>query len=262
MKPPQVRARRAGTEEAGCQAVEQVLPAAPGAGAAEVGDLARELSAAFGVMVAAYREHFKLSAQEAIDRTSDNAPAYLDAAMTGPPDQVTWLQLHNLSEHDPDKGLRRWEEVKRAARDEVRSGHRAARAVEGFDGSCWERAQFLALRAELSEAWRPRDQLEQHLIDQLAQFQVMMERSQQTLTAYTALAAQGWKRAAKGQSFEPPRLSDAEAIDRSAALVERFQRLSLRALKALQDQRRLRSRGAGRRTAQVNLGCQQINVAR
>jgi hypothetical protein len=232
MNQPQARASPAGAEGAGGQAAGQAPPAAAVGDAAEAGELARELAAAFGAMVAAYREHFKLSAQEAIDRTSDHPPASLDDALTGPPDQVSWFQLHDLSAHDPDKALRRWEEVKQAARDEVRSGHRAARALEGLDGSCWARAQFLALRAELSRALRPRDPLEQQLIDQLAQFQVMMERAQQTLNAYTALAAQGWKRAAKGQSFEPPRLSDAEAIGRAASLVERFQRLSLRALQA------------------------------
>ena len=37
----------------------------------------------------------------------------------------------------------------RAALDELRTGHRAAQAVEtGHDGA-WQRAQFLALRAEL-----------------------------------------------------------------------------------------------------------------
>jgi hypothetical protein len=91
---------------------------------------------------------------------------------------------------------------------------------------------------------------------------VLRERAQQTLTAYTALAAQGWKRAARGQAFEPPRLSDAEAIDRTAALVERYQRLSLRALKALQDQRRLRPLGAVPRADQVNIAQNQINVFR
>jgi hypothetical protein len=263
MNQPQIRGRPAGAEEAVCQAAVPAPPPAPGADAAEVGELAQELAAAFGGTVAAYREHFKLSVQEAIDRTSNNPLGCLDDALSGPPDQVTWFQLHGLAEHDPEKALRRWEEVKQAARDEIRSGHRAARTLEAFDGSCWERAQFLALRAELSQAWRPRDPLEQQLIDQLAQFRVLMERWQQTLTAYTALAAQGWKPSRRGgHGCELPRVSDVEAIDRAAALVERFHRLSLRTLKALQDQRRLRSRGAARRAGQVNVAQNQINIFR
>jgi hypothetical protein len=176
---------------------------------------------------------------------------------------VTWLLLHALAEQNPEKALRRWEEVKQAARDEVRNGHRAARTLEALDGSCWNRAKFLALRAELSEAWPPRDQLEQQLIDQLAQFRVMTERWQETLTAYTVLAAQGWKRSAKDRHpCELPRVSDVEAVDRAVATVEHFHRLYLQTLKALQDQRRLRSPGAVRQAVQVNVSEHQINVLR
>jgi hypothetical protein len=100
----------------------------------------------------------------------------LERALHGPPDQVTWWALEAVARDAPEQALGRWEEVKQAAREELRSGHRAARALEGYGGSCWGRAQFLAVRAELAGAWRPRNQQEQQLIDQLCQFQVLMER--------------------------------------------------------------------------------------
>ena len=88
-----------------------------------------------------------------------------------------------------------------------------------------------------------------------------MERWQHTLTVYAELAAHGWQQAAKDrQRFEPPRVSDVEAVDRAAGLVERFHRLYLRTLKALQDQRRP-SRRVVRRAGQVNIAHQQVNVA-
>jgi hypothetical protein len=68
---------------------------------------------------------------------------------------------------------------------------------------------------------------------------VLRERWQQTLTVYAELVAHGWQKAAKDrQRFEPPRVSDVEAVGRAAALVERFHRLYLRTPRALQDQRR------------------------
>ena len=70
--------------------------------------------------------------------------------------------------------LRRWEEIKQAARDEIRSGYRASRAVEDGGGP-WERARFAAVRTELMETFRPRNGVEQMLVDQLAQASRLME---------------------------------------------------------------------------------------
>jgi len=59
------------------------------------------------------------------------------------------------------------------------------------------------------------------------------------LTVYAELVAHGWQKAAKDKhQFEPPRVSDVEAVGRAAALEERFHRLYLRTPGALQDQRR------------------------
>ena len=168
-----------------------------------------------------------------------------------------------LSDRDPDLALRRWEEVKQAARDERRSGHRGVR-VAGRD-SCWERAQYIALHGELTDAWRPRDGQERLLIDQMAQFQTLMEDWQETLTAYTNI----WSRTLKGGKVrgrrrdedkppELPRVFIAEAVDQATSMVERMHRLYLQTLKALQDRRR----GAAvvvRRAGQVNFGAQHVN---
>src|SRR5262249_48556956 len=151
-----------------------------------------------------------------------------------------------------------WEEVKHAAREERRSGHPAARALEGAGSSCWRRAQFLAVRAELSEAWRPRNAQEQHLIDQMAQWQAVMEFWQDTFTIFTALVARrkGEKNRG-GPPWEPPRIADAEALEGAVRMVERFQRLYLRSLRVLQDQRRIGPPVIVRRAAQVNIAQQQ-----
>jgi len=152
------------------------------------------------------------------------------------------------------------EQIKQAARNEIRSGHRAARAIED-SGVLWERARFLAVRAELTEAWKPRDAGEQLLVDQLAQWQFLLWRWQETLATWTSLATHGTRRAKKGEPYEAIRLSDAEAIERATERVERLHRLYLRTLKALQDQRRLRPPIAVRHGEQVNVGLVRISVA-
>jgi hypothetical protein len=53
----------------------------------------------------------------------------------------------------------------------------------------------------------------------------------------------------------------AETLGRAAGMVERCHRLYLRSLRALQDQRRLQPLVVVRRSGQVNVAQQQINVA-
>jgi hypothetical protein len=52
--------------------------------------------------------------------------------------------------------------------------------------------------------------------------------------------------------YEPPRVSDAEALAEATGMVERLHRLNVRTLRALQDLRR---------AGQVNVAHLQINVA-
>jgi hypothetical protein len=240
-----------------------LAPPAPQAPADETRDVARELAASFARMVESYREVYGLTAEEALERAGKSHPAITEQALTCPPDQVTWLTLYTLQEQDPEQALRRWEEVKQAGRGELRSGHAAARTIEGAGGSCWERAQFLAVRDGLIEALQPRDDLERLLIDQVAQFQTLMSRWQKVLVARTMQsAAAALLPAGPGkESYQPPRLTDAQATAEAAAMVERCHRLFLRSLRALQDRRRLGPPVVVRRANQVNIAQQQVNVA-
>jgi hypothetical protein len=208
-------------------------PAAP----VELSDLARELAADFARMVNYYRKHYKLSAEEAVAQTEETPDEHFERILHGPPDQLTWLDLDMVAHKDEQLFLERWDEIKAAARNEIRSAHRAARAIEVGSGP-WERARFLAVRSELTEAWRPRNAPEQFLVDQLAQWQILLWRWQEALSTWTRLANYGSRQAKKGQSYETMRLSEAEALERAAAKVERLHGLYLRTLKALQDQRR------------------------
>ena len=226
----------------------------------ELNDLARELAAAFGSMVNSYREHYKLSPEEAAKRAAQTSSEDIDHILNAPPNEVSWRDLDALAWKNEGLALGRWQQIKEAARNEIRSGNRAARAVEDSGGP-WERARFAAVRAELMEDLRPRNATEQLLVDQLAQWQVLLWRWQEVMSAWTNCATCDTRRAKKGEPYETMRLSEAEALERATEKVERLHRLYLRTLKALQDQRRPCPPVAVRHAEQVNVDMLQINVA-
>jgi hypothetical protein len=227
----------------------------------EARELAAELGQAFARMVGHYREYGGLSPEDARAKASEAPVHYLERAFTCAPNQVSWFDLNAIAKRDPDKAVARWEEVKDAARGEVASGQRAARALEGYDSHCWSRASFLAVRSELTTAWRPRNAAEQHLIDQLAQWQTLIWRWQESVTAYVEIVFEGGRKPPKQSlEFQLPRLSDADALERAVQMVERFHRLYLGSLRALRDLRR-RPPVVVRAAGQVNIGQNQVNVS-
>jgi hypothetical protein len=152
--------------------------------------------------------------------------------------------------------------VKQAAQNELASGHRGARVLEGFRSDCWERAQFMAVQEELVAACPPRNGLERQLVEQMAQAQTLLLRWQRVLVCQTTLSAiHSQKLVQEPEQYKPPRVSDAQAVEQAAAMVERCQRLYLRSFKALQELQRATPTVVVRYAKQVNIGQQQVNVA-
>jgi hypothetical protein len=109
-------------------------------GPSEAFPLAREMARAVRELVEFYKEEYGLSRQEAVAKVNEPAgPGEDDTALRGPPDEVAWADLHKLFGRDAGRAVARWEEVKQAARDEVRSGHRGAKVVERGGGPCGRR---------------------------------------------------------------------------------------------------------------------------
>jgi len=206
----------------------------------EAGVLAREMAAAFGGMVKFYREQYGLSPEEARQRAQDiGAPAYQEWLRNQPPDQVSWFDLNNLAERDPQLARQRWEEIKAAALQELRTGHRAAKILEVGGPDCWDRAKFFAIRDDLAQGWQPRNGIERQLIDVMAQAQSSYFYWLGTLTARATLETVRDRRREEEQGrWSPPRVTDAEALEQAAAMVDRFNRIFLRTLRALRDLRR------------------------
>jgi hypothetical protein len=239
---------------------EAALP--PGLPAADDSvPLARELAASFGELVKGYRRVWGLSQEEAVARAGATHPADEERILSAPPDQVQWRDLDVLARTAPELAQRRWEEVKQAARQELLSGHRAAEATGPAGVSCWQRARFLAVRDGLAEAWGPRNGLEWTLIDLMAQAHALLLSWQENLVALTRQAARSSKPDAEWPGHPlGRRLSEAEMTKEAAAMVERWHRLFVKALEALQRQRRLAPAVVIRNAGQVNVGGQQLNV--
>ncbi|MGA2255555.1 MAG: hypothetical protein ABSG53_12900 [Thermoguttaceae bacterium] len=230
-----------------------------GASLSEAGSLARELVKARNQLLDYYRKEYGCSGPEAIAKVDEfTSAANVERILAIPPDRTGWHDLEQLAVVDPELLARRWEEMKKEAFAELASGHRAAKAVESAENSCWRRAQFLAVRDDLVRDWRPRDGAERVLIDMMAQSMTLQMFWTERMVVMDALE---WpdppsKEMAK---WQPPRLNETQGIELAAAMVDRWNRMFLRTLRQLRDLRRYTV--VIQSAEQVNIGQQQVNVA-
>jgi hypothetical protein len=233
-------------------------PAAP----SEAGVLAGEIAASFARMVREYEKYYKIPHADAKQKVGETEPDARERVLHCPPDQVQYFDLHLLARSDPDAATARFEEIKRAALAEIQIGHRAARAIETAGAGLWQRVQFLALREELVAEWKPRNGIERQLLDTMAQAQWGYLQWLRTLTVYTEMPQIGAARLEQEEgSWKPARQTDADAIDQAAEMMDRFNRIFLRTLRALRDLRRYTGSVIVQNAGQVNVGGQQVNVA-
>jgi hypothetical protein len=222
--------------------------------AAETNAVTMDLANSFGRLLKSYQTIFEVSPDEALTRIRDDNES---RPLNRPPDQLSWGDLRCLAEKNPQRFLELWQAVKKAALDELQSGQRAAKAVEMGFHHCWNRAQFLALRAELSDSLQPANGIERQLLDTMAQAQ----------TAFLYWLEQSMKRASlegvKTERLEEagcwlaPRLTDAEAVEQAATMADRFNKIFLRTLRAFRDLRRYAAPVVIKKAKQVNVGRQQ-----
>jgi len=223
--------------------------------------VARELARGYAALVESYRRSWEIPQAEADAKARETGDGdWVEKYLTDPPDQLAWWGLSLLVERSPDQGYAAWERVKREARQELATGHRAARALE-WDGTPWERARFLALREAFRAEWRPGGGLEATLVDTLAQahstYLFWLERLHVQATGEAKV--EDHKLRTEGY-WQPPRVRTAEAMEQAAAMADRFNRLFLRTLRALRDLRRYAGPVIVQQAGQVNVGAQQVNV--
>lgn len=224
--------------------------------------IAARLALAYRRAVDFYIREYKLPPGAAHEKANGRWEDCLDMIRQTPPEELHWNDLQGVAETDREMYLTLWEGVKAAAAEALRCGRLAAEAVEdSYGGKPWERAQYIALRSELARGWSPQNGIEQSLIDQMAQAQTLQLR-------WTALLVQRSEREMdslsldkKSGKWEPPRLSRSEAIQEAAGMVDRWNRMFLRNLRALRDMRRY-APVIVNNGGQVNVGQQQVNLAR
>ncbi len=235
-----------------------VAPSEQARAVAEVGSLAREMGRAYRERVEHLRRELGLEQADARARDGDAQVAALEQT---PPDQLDWWVLGRAAELDPEPARAAWERALAAARDELYSGHRAARAVQAT-GSPWERAQFLAVLHAFVEDWQPGGGIEAALVETLAQAYSTQLAWMARLTVLSTTEAQRQDREIEQRGrWGPPTLDAAGAIDQAAAMVDRFNRLFMRTLRSLRDLRRYSASVVVQNVGQLNLGQAQVNIA-
>ena len=119
------------------------------------------------------------------------------------------------------------------------------------------RAEYLAVWLALADGLRPANGVERLLIDGMAQA-LMMQRHWLTRMVQTESLDTIRRGRDRRDGYEPPRLSEAEAVDRAVAMQDRFQRQFLRLMKCFRDGRRLLGAVVVAAGGQLNVGEQQV----
>lgn len=147
--------------------------------------LHRVLGNFFGRQVAFYRLEkggsltFK-EAREKVYRDSindDEAIELLHKLLRMPTDQIGLKDLLELNGNSPLVAENVWEMIKREAKREFESGHRAAEVFEPADWmkDAWNRASYLGLRESLCKEWQPKGGIEMTMIDAIAQAWTLLQ---------------------------------------------------------------------------------------
>lgn len=220
-------------------------------GHTEIELLAQEMGQAYKKLVEYYQEKMGLSPAEADAKARQ--PFKSLSLRSVDVEDVSWWRLATEAGKDPEAALAFWMRLKAIATSHFATGHRTASA-SSYDDTPWRRAQFLAVRDLMIEEWQPRGASELILIDSMVQAYTAqlfwMEEFHRRSTAEVKQQSEpGWF---------PPRATVAEAIDQAAAMVDRFNKMYMRALRALRDLRRHSGSIHIQQAGQVNVGQQQV----
>lgn len=229
-------------------------PAAPPA-PSEVVSLAQELALAHGRLVAQLRTQYGLTTADAAKRAEGMLDTdSIERHLSCPSDTMSWNTVDAVARHDPGRAVEVWEAIKAEAREELATGHRAARVVETGDANCMTRARFLAIRDELTRDWRPTTGQERILIDTLAQALTTQEHWHRRMMHLDTLEND----ADEPSEYKSPRMPTAAAIEQAANMVDRFNRIFMRALRQLRDLRRFTPQVVVKNAGQVNVGASRF----
>jgi hypothetical protein len=220
--------------------------------AAETSVLARILANRFKELVDLYIKEYRMSPADAITMAEQKHPEAVARALATAPKDTAWFHLSDLQRIDPELALKRWNAIKEAAHNELASGHYAAAVMADTP---FERARFLGVRRAFQQEWQPRNEGEQLLVDMLSQLYVTYLDWMSTLQLRAALQMNAENGEARGRGrWKAQRISEAEAIEQAGMMVDRFNRLFVRTLRALRDLRRFALNVNITNQGQMNVG--------
>ncbi|HEX5731517.1 MAG TPA: hypothetical protein VF131_01690 [Blastocatellia bacterium] len=185
---------------------------------------------------------------------------------------ITWLEIDRLFRYDPKAAQVFWEDLKREADKDFKSGHFAAQIFEKaeWQRDPWRRAHFIAVRDSFIEQFKPQGGIDYSMIDMLAVTftlwmhwtQVHMHRS--TTEAFVQPSKTEKHHAVEyGGEWMPPRVHEQEAIDKAAHMADRWRRAYQATLRQMRDWRRYSVPVTINNPQQVNIatdGGQQVNL--
>ncbi|MBA3727409.1 MAG: hypothetical protein H0W86_13505 [Armatimonadetes bacterium] len=221
----------------------------------------REMAQSYLALVRFYEEADKLSSAEAHAKVRDFDPeSYRLRLLEGPVEQISWMDLSAMAVREPDVCAKAWQRNYDAANDDYLSGNRAARALSAhYDFGPADRACFMVTRDSLIKEWQPQTGSELHIIDMITQTSML---HQQWIGRHASHLMLGFDRDRESGRQVLPRVDEAEALEQSATMVERFQRMYLQLVKTLKELRRATPPIVVQQAGQVNVGQQQVNVGK
>jgi hypothetical protein len=195
--------------------------------------------------------------EEALNRLAqyESAESLKQMALTDPIERATWRDIARLGRLDPSLVSTFMSRVDKQALREQVSGARGAHAVSSLDDTPLGQARYLALHDDLSKEWQPRNGIEWTYIEQMTVAQTQFLFWMEKFTIRSLMQS----RPTTPGPWEPPRVSEAKAIEDALNTADRFQRMFLRAQRALRDMRRYTVNI--QHAEQVNMAEQQVNVA-
>ena len=156
------------------------------------------------------------------------------------PADFSWHDVTAEWGRDEAAGRALMDRIKGAARDELATGRTAAAAIEGYHPRPMERAEYLAVAAELADGLKPANGTERLLLDGMTQALVLHRRWLHKMAFSDSMETYNLEKDARTRGeWLPPRIGETEYVDRAVVMADRFMKSFLRLLKAYRDQRRV-----------------------
>ena len=156
------------------------------------------------------------------------------------PADFTWHDVGAEWRRDEAAGRALMDRIKGAARDELATGRAGAAAIEGYHPRPMERAEYMAVAAELADGLKPANGTERLLVDGMAQALVLHRRWLHKAALTDSMEVYHLEKDARSRGeWQPPRIGETAYVDRALATADRFMKAFLRLLKAYRDQRRV-----------------------